>query len=459
MRGRGWALAGLLVAVTANGAPGKQLWTEAKQRRVSAQRSDLVQVARRAMPAVVSLTTEQLGEAGAGAPDAAEGSQRGLGAGFIIHPDGYILTASHVIEHAAEIRATVIDAQGNPREYAAEVVGQDIPTDFAILKIHAGQKLPVLPLGSAEHVDVADWVVAIGNPFGLGHSVTVGVVSYKGRADIAPNGREGYFDYLQTDASINPGNSGGPVMDLSGEVVAIANAVNVAGQGIGFAIPIDIAKAVIPQLMERGSMRRGWMGASVQDLTPELAESFGVRGFEGVVVSDVVAGGPGGAAGLRPGDIIQGFDTRPVTRAHALRWQVASAGVGRTVALKVRRDGRPVAVQVTLTDLPGESAEVSLPGAARVDATTPVSRREPELFGLKLEEGASRGAKVQQVAQASAGARAGLAAGDVVLQANSASVASRAELLSALGGAARGSLIRLFVQRGERTLYLALRKP
>ncbi len=481
MRGRAWArwaLCGLWLAGAAAASPSKRLWTEAKQRKLAAQRSELVQVARKAMPAVVSITTEQLGSESAGEKDAGEAPSRGLGAGFIIHPDGYILTASHVIESAREIRVTVVDAQGDSRDYVAQLVGQDIPTDFAILKINAGRKLPILPLGSAEHVEVADWVVAIGNPFGLGHSVTVGVVSYKGRTDVTPNGRSGYFDYLQTDASINPGNSGGPVVDLTGEVVAIANAVNVAGQGIGFAIPIDIAKAVIPQLMERGSLRRGWMGVSVQDLTPELAASFGLRGPHGVLVSDVVDGGPGSAAGLRAGDVIQSFGPSRVSRAHALRWQVATAGVGNTVELRVRREGRPLSLRVKLQDLPGEGQgpahAADQPSQSREEdgasLTTPVSSVGVDPFGAELDEvdeaaslqaglAVPFGALVRQVKPTGLMGRAGCQAGDVILKVNNREVTARADFFQALASLSVGTPVRLFVRRGVQTLYLAFRKP
>jgi serine protease Do len=214
----------------------------------------------------------------------------------------------------------------------------------------------VLKLASASHVRSADWIVVIGNPFGLAHSVTVGVVSYMGRTDVTPNGRDGDFDYIQMDASINPGNSGGPVLDLHGDVVAVANAVNVAGQGIGFAIPIDIAKTVIPHLKAHGRVRRGWMGISVQDFSPEVADAYNLPRGRGVVVTDVAEGGPGERAGLQAGDVIVGLDARRVQRAHTLRWQVAARGVGRDVRLTVHRIGRPMKMTVKLEEMPADEA-------------------------------------------------------------------------------------------------------
>ncbi|QSQ19212.1 trypsin-like peptidase domain-containing protein [Pyxidicoccus parkwayensis] len=349
------ALVGVLVlpARAAGSGHEQRLWLEAKNRALHQQRATLSDVARRAMPAVVSITTRQ------GTAETAvsgEEPQKGIGSGFIIHPDGYILTSAHVVEGATEVSITVLHPRGGVEEYPARVVGQDERTDCALLKIEARRRLPVLKLASATHVRSADWIVVIGNPFGLSHSVTVGVVSYMGRTDVTPNGRDGDFDYMQMDASINPGNSGGPVLDLHGDVVAVANAVNVAGQGIGFAIPIDIAKTVIPQLKAHGRVRRGWMGISVQDFSPEVADAYNLPRGRGVVVTEVAEGGPGERAGLHAGDVIVGLDSRSVSRAHTLRWQVAARGVGRPVHLKVQRIGRPLRVTVKLEEMPAEEA-------------------------------------------------------------------------------------------------------
>lgn len=353
---RGVSLATLLctVAAPAWGArhaepPGK-LWVEARQRSVHEQRSALSQVAQAALPAVVSITTRQPSTS-----PGTDGEQKGIGSGFIIHPDGYVLTSAHVIEGTDDITISVLSEQGYPEEFPAEVVGEDTRTDFALLKIDAGRKLPVLRLASASRVDVGDFVVVIGNPFGLTHSVTAGVVSAKGRTDVTPNGRDASeFDYMQVDASINPGNSGGPVLDLHGDVVAIANAVNVAGQGIGFAIPVDIAKAVLPHLRKYGHVRRGWMGVRFTDPTPDVLEAYGLAHPRGVVVSEVREGSPGSRAGLRVGDVIEGLDTARVERAQKLRWQVETRGVGRSVVLRVRRGERPLKFRVRLEGEPPE---------------------------------------------------------------------------------------------------------
>lgn len=362
---RWWTGAALAVLLSApvGASPREQsgrLWVESRQKAVREQRSALSQVAQAAMPAVVSITTRQ--------PNTAPGSegemQKGIGSGLIIHSDGFILTSAHVIEGATDISISVLSPHGYSEEYPAELVGEDARTDSALLRIHAPRKLPVLKLSSASRVDVGDWVIVIGNPFGLTHSVTAGVVSAKGRTDVTPNGRDGDFDYMQVDASINPGNSGGPVLDLNGEVVAIANAVNVAGQGIGFAIPVDIAKAVLPHLHKYGRVRRGWMGVSVQDCTPDVVEAYGLGHPKGVVVSEVMEGGPASRAGLQVGDVIEGVDTTQVERAHKLRWQVAARGVGNRVMLHVRRGAHPLKVRIRLEEQPGDTVPASAVTAA-----------------------------------------------------------------------------------------------
>ncbi len=440
-----------------------RLWVEAQGRSLQQQRSSLAQVARRAMPAVVSIST-LTGPAEGSAPQ--EEPQRGIGSGFIIHPDGYILTSAHVVAGADEVVVSVLSPDGKPEEHAAAVIGEDARTDFALLKVDTGRKLPVLELSTADRVDVADWIVVIGNPFGLAHSVTVGVVSFKGRTDITPNGQDADFDYLQTDASINPGNSGGPVLDLRGEVVAIANAVNVTGQGIGFAIPIDVAKAVIPQLKEHGRVRRGWLGISVADWTPELADHLNLSPTRrGIVVTDVVEGSPAALAGLRVGDLVSGVDGKPVDRAHALRWQLSLRQVGSSVGLHLRRDTRRFAVRVRLAEPPPE-APAPPPEVAKARGT---AAAPPLMLGASVEDLLAEadpgtaanplGAFIRSVEPGSVLGRAGLVPGDVVFQVNRDDVAGRDELVGRLDAAEAGSLVGLTVRRGGKTVDLAFRKP
>lgn len=331
----------------------KRLWLEAKHQKVETARSELSKVARAALPAVVSITTLQ--QSSQDSESDAPAPQTSMGSGFIINAEGFILTGYHVVEDAAEIRVAVNPSDDSDEVYPARIVGRDEQTDIALLKINAGRKLPVLPLGSTSQVDVADWVVVIGSPFGMANSVTVGVVSYKGRTGISPNGRNGYFDYLQTDAPINPGNSGGPVLNLNGEVIAISSAVNVSGQGIGFAIPIETAKEIIPQLWSQGLVRRAWIGASVMD-----SIDFTTHDADGVVVSEVRDGGPASKAGLQIGDVITNLGSTIIRRADVLRGRVARSGIGEWVELSVRRDGKPLRLKLRLEEMPTPSEKRAL---------------------------------------------------------------------------------------------------
>lgn len=447
--GTGMGLSLLLCAGSAAWASvqPERLWTEARRGKLERQRSELARVAKRAMPAVVAISTRSA-EGGEG-----EESSKGLGSGFIIHPDGYIVTSSHVVEEVREVVVRVQSPQGRLEEYPASMVGNDPHTDIALLKIDAGRKLPVLPLASADDVEVADWVVVIGNPFGLPQSVTVGVVSFKGRTDVVPSGREGFFEYLQTDASINPGNSGGPMLDLRGFVVAVANAVNVSGQGIGFGIPIDTVKAVVPRLKEEGSLRRGWLGISVEDLTPDLASALGEESYSGVVVVEVEKESPAERVGLEVGDVIGSVGERAVRSAHQLRWEITIAGPGRSLALEVRRDGLPRQLRATL-----EQAREQRPPPTHLSLGASVS--EVDLNAAKLAGLASPyGALVRSVDRDSPLDRAGLAQGDVVLKVNDRDIGTQEELLRAVERLSSGQLVRFYVRRGPATVPLSLRAP
>ena len=371
--GRAWAAWVTACGLVAAPALARPAGHEVKQRRVSSERSALAEVARAAIPAVVSITTHEH-------PDASGEPQKGIGSGFIISPDGYVLTAAHVVDDAESFTVTLLDARGWPEEVPAALVGADAQTDCALLKLHTNRKLPSLQLGSAHDVDVADWVVVIGSPYGLERSVSVGVISAKGRTDIIPGARTSFVEFLQTDAAINPGNSGGPMLSVDGKVVGIANAVNTTGQGIGFAIPVDVARAVVDELRLHGYVRRGWLGLSVVDLTPDVARTFNRPSFSGVMISEVVAGSPAQRAGLRAGDIILEVDRTPVQRAQALRWKVAQTGPGGLLRVRVTRAGHPVLVAITPIAMPPlvvESPHGKLPptGPGAVSADGSPGRR------------------------------------------------------------------------------------
>ncbi|MFT3917189.1 MAG: trypsin-like peptidase domain-containing protein [Anaeromyxobacteraceae bacterium] len=295
---------------------------------------ELSRIAREALPSVVGVTTTQGRPPGATDAQLRElldrlhdGPRKGVGSGFVIHPDGWVLTNAHVVEGADRVE---VDVSGRTLE--ARVVGLDSESDIALLKVDPDRPLPALVLADSDRLAIADWVMVIGSPFGLVRSVTFGIVSQLGRSDVSPVGRPGSYEFVQTDASINPGNSGGPVLNLRGEVVAIATAVNATGQGIGFAVPINMAKAVLGQLRASGKVVRSWLGLAVKAPEPE---------GEGLVVTEVDAAGPAAGAGLKVGDVITGFQGRPVATPARLRWFVSTAGVGRAIELRVRRPGQP----------------------------------------------------------------------------------------------------------------------
>jgi len=268
---------------------------------------------------------------------------QGLGSGFIISKDGYVLTNNHVISGASTVIARV---QGRKETFTARVIGTDAQLDLAVLKIDSETDYPVVPLGDSSKIQVGDWAVAIGNPYGLDHTVTLGVISAKGRP-LTINGQQ-FTDLLQTDASINPGNSGGPLLNLKGEVIGINTAVSTEGQGLGFAIPINTAKEVLEQLINKGKVSRPWLGVSVSDITEELAAYLQTDITEGAIIRQVVENSPAQKAGLRAGDIILGIDGQKVSGAEDVTTIISKSAVGKKIEIKILRNGRERTVTATL---------------------------------------------------------------------------------------------------------------
>ncbi len=314
-------------------------------------------IARHADPSVVTITTfgEEIEAAPFFSGRARRRETKGLGTGFIVDKDGVVLTNNHVIEGADQIRVKL----STDREYPGRIVGRDPRTDVAVVKIDEKGLTP-LALGDSDAIDVGDWVVAIGNPFGLSHTVSAGIVSAKGRSrhDV-PLDPSGYYNFLQTDASINPGNSGGPLLNLKGEVVGINTAIRGGGaQGIGFAIPINMVKQLLPMLLRDGHVTRSALGVRVSDvhqLDPDDRTKLKLADDNGTLVEAVEAGGPADRAGLAAGDVILAFDGKPVDRSSLLQWVASTTGVGKIVVLRVSRDGKVFDIKVTLGQLP-ESA-------------------------------------------------------------------------------------------------------
>jgi Do/DeqQ family serine protease len=274
-------------------------------------------------------------------------TQQALGSGFLISADGYLLTNQHVIDGAQTIEVTIM---GQSKPVAAQVVGSDKDLDLAVLKINDGSNLPYLKLGDSDKIRLGDWAIAIGNPYGLDHTVTVGVISAKGRSMTIES--RSYRNLLQTDASINPGNSGGPLLDLAGEVIGINTAVNQQAQGIGFAIPSNTVNDVLNDLMKGAHISHPWLGVEISNVTQDVATAYGYNGTSGVVVRSVISGGPADKAGLQDGDIITGWNGASVADTNDLLQKVQQAGVGAKINLTIWRDKQSVTASVTLVDQP-----------------------------------------------------------------------------------------------------------
>ncbi|TMA39584.1 MAG: DegQ family serine endoprotease [Deltaproteobacteria bacterium] len=378
---------------------------------------------------------------------------RSLGSGFIISADGDIVTNNHVVAGAEKIRVRMATEE----EFDAKLVGSDDKTDIALLRIKAPRPLPTLPLGDSEALRVGDWVLAIGNPFGLTQTATAGIVSAKGRF----LGAGPYDDFIQTDASINPGNSGGPLVDQDGRVVGInAAIVSPAGGnvGIGFAVPIALARWVVDQIREHGSVVRGWVGVAVQAVTPELARSFGLHGAEGALVADVVSGGPAAKAGLARGDVIVRWGDRPVQRSRDLPFMVALTPPGTRVPVTILRDGKERSIDVTVERMPAEGKRESRAAPRGGDlegwglAVESLAPDDARRLGLKP----GTGVVVTDVSDGSPAEDAGLEAGDVIVEANRRPVRSPAELGRALAASPRRAL--LLVRRNGASLYIEMER-
>jgi len=368
---------------------------------------------------------------------------RSLGSGFIVDKEGYILTNNHVIEGAEDIKIKLY----NGRTFDAKVVGRDPKSDIALLKINPkGETLPVAKLGDSDKLKVGDWVIAIGNPFGLEHTVTAGIVSAKGRVI----GMGPYDDFIQTDASINPGNSGGPLFNLQGEVVGINTAIVAGGQGIGFAIPINMAKNLLPQL-KKGKVTHGFLGVYIQDLTPELAKRFGLKEPKGVIISDIMPNSPAAKAGLKKGDVIIRFNDKEVSDSWALRRLVASTPPRERVKIEIMRQGKNYTIWVTLGEYEKQAMSMEQWGFK-------VQKIPPE---VSKAAGTNEGVMITEVITNSPADRAGLNAGDIIVEIEHEEVndLNDFERLMEKYGNDTTLLLGVKIQReGYRTVYVLLER-
>ena len=378
--------------------------------------------------------------------------RRSLGSGVIVDKRGYILTNNHVIEQADEIEVRLSDK----RKFTAKVIGKDSKTDLAVIKIDAPDDLPVAKLGDSTKIRIGEWAIAIGNPFGLDQTVTVGVISAVGRSEV---GITTYEDFIQTDASINPGNSGGPLLNLNGEVIGINTAIVATGQGIGFAIPISMAKEIKDRLIAQGKVVRGWLGVGIQELTEELAAQFGVKPEDGVLVGNVVKDSPAERGGMKPGDIIQEFSGTKISGVHQLQREVAQSPVGSPVRLKVLREKQPVMLTIVLGEQPTDVAAASEPGSTPAQAAErfglTVQDLTPELRN-QLRLNTVDGVMVSSVDDAGPAARAGIRPGDVITEANREPVKSTRDFSRILGQMRRGQNLLLLVRRDGNSRFVVL---
>jgi Do/DeqQ family serine protease len=371
---------------------------------------------------------------------------KSLGSGFLISKDGYIVTNDHVVRDAESIQVKL----SNDKTYDAKVVGGDQKTDIAVIKITAVD-LPVAVLGDSDKLDVGQWAIAIGNPFGLDRTMTVGVISATGRSNM---GIETYENFIQTDASINPGNSGGPLLNVYGEVIGINTAIVAAGQGIGFAIPINMAKPIFSQLIQKGNVSRGYMGVTIQPVTEELAKSFGLKQAKGALVNDVIKDGPADKAGIRQGDIITALNGSELKDPSHLQRLVAEAGIGNIVKINVFRDGKDIALNITLASAdtaPKRNYGKGMRGEKHFEA-------ESDLLGLVVENAAQgNGVAVIDVARGGAAAEAGIKRGDIIVSINRKKTSNTAEYSRSLQQAESAGSLTILVRRGDASIYFALR--
>jgi serine protease Do len=376
--------------------------------------------------------------------------QRSLGSGFIIDGDGSILTNNHVVENAQKI---VVKLAADDQEFEAKVIGRDTKTDIAVIKINAKTNLPAATLGDSDRLEVGEWVVAIGNPFGLDSTVTSGIVSAKGRHI----GQGPYDNFIQTDASINPGNSGGPLINLRGEVIGINTAIfsrTGGNMGIGFAIPINLVKEVLPQLRGKGKVTRGFLGVLIQKVTPEIAESLGMDKGNGALVANVTKDGPADKAGVKVGDVIIEFDGKEVKDSSDLPIIVARTSVDRRARMKVLRDKKEITLTVSVGELKDEEVVASVPEKGELGLT--VQRLTPQMAeSLGLDK--SEGVVVSAVEPGSTAEEAGIRRGDVIVEVDRKPVRNLDEYKKAVAAIRKGRGILFLVRRGDSTLFLALK--
>jgi len=380
--------------------------------------------------------------------------QKGTGSGFIINQEGYVLTNEHVVRKADKIKVTLSDG----REFTGEVIGSDVTSDMAIVKIKADH-LPTVTLGNSDELRVGEIVIAIGNPYGLQQTVTMGVVSAKGRSIPTGVGGHIYRNFIQTDTAINPGNSGGPLLNIKGEVVGINTAIIPYAQGIGFAIPINIAKRNIDDLINLGKVRRSWLGVYIQEVTPEIAEQFDLTEAKGVLVGDVIEDSPAEEAGMERGDIITKVNNKDVNSPEELQDKIRSIEIGERANVKVLRDGKEISFIVKIGEMPTvEEVSSEFPKekvfpvqtGIQIKSVTPEIAKEVGLPWVK-------GMAITEVIPGSSADDMGLQSGDIILEANRIEMSSVDEWEELINKLEPGDTLLLLIFRNNRTYYVPIK--
>jgi serine protease Do len=439
-----------------------RLWTETTATTAAMTpddplaRAGFATLAKNLSPSVVFIAVERKGAVSPRGRHGRPGRSEGLGTGFIINADGWVVTNSHVVDGATQLRVRL----NNRKEYEGRVVGSDPQTDIALVKFEPKEQLTVAPLGNSDAAEIGDWALAIGNPFGLSHTVTAGIISAKGRVGVAPDGKTDlYEDFIQTDASINPGNSGGPLFNMKGEVIGVNTAINSQGQGIGFAVPINMVKTVLPQLQSGGHVQRSMLGIKIEDVQADVAAQIGLAVPRGALVNEVIAGSPAEKGGVAPGDVIVAFDGKLVESSKALRWMASNAGAGHAAAVEVWRDGKTKTLSVTLAALgdgvsPGRSGVPTGSGMALESLGLGAAEITPELvkqFGLRVRQGVV----ITDILAGSPANMVQLQPGDVVLKIGTTHIRDLATLRAVMGRIGAGQVVTMLLQRGDHQLFRA----
>lgn len=384
-------------------------------------------------------------------PQGREYKRQGLGSGFLTSTDGYILTNNHVVANADKINVTLADK----REFEAKIIGTDPKSDVAVIKIE-GTDLPTATLGDSSELEVGDWAIAIGTPFGLSQTVTAGIISAEGRSNIGIND---YENFIQTDAAINPGNSGGPLVNIYGQVVGINTAIfsrSGGYQGIGFAIPINMAKSIQSSLLTHGKVVRGWLGVMIQTVTPEIAKGFDLKEATGTLVGDVLKGGPAEKAGLQRGDVIVSFDGQAIDGPNTLKNIVAGTEVGKQVDVLVIRNGKEKTIKVDLGELPGdEQTTAEAPTETATEFGLSVQELTDEVAN-KLGYIDEKGVVISNIEPNSPASEAGLQRGDLVKEINKVPVESIDDYNKAMKALGDEKSFLALIQRGENTLFVVV---